>query len=201
MHLIGKLALLSVTALAALAFTAGTASAQEAPVEVMDEATGVHCNPCPFHMVGFSDLWLHVFGHEEMISACTDEFEGEIHENGDGHITSYTNNHAADPATCTTVPCAAAAEREWPITNMGEIGPEKGHMDVRFCVRHPNEPDSHCPIEMHFYTNATGRVTEFGAVGDTESNGPTAFGARCELDGHWTIETGPVHKGLEVNHL
>jgi hypothetical protein len=205
MRIASKLFLLTAMALSAFAMTAGSAVAQETPIEVRDEddvgnpfcgttiATG-----CPVHAAGSSTLFQHVFGAESQVSSCTDEFQGVVLRNGSGHIHTYRNNHATAPAVCTRVPCATAAEREWRITNAGETGPNRGHFNIRFCLRTETGSDTHCPIEVRVASNANNHVTEFFA---NDAGGDIAFGIRCEVTGDWNIERSiATNEGLIIVH-
>ena len=71
MLVVRKVGLLIAMALAAMALTATTASAQETEVEVINEETGVPCNPCTVHMEGESHIRAMPSG--VIVSSCHDE--------------------------------------------------------------------------------------------------------------------------------
>lgn len=196
MRIARKLFLLCAMAIAATALMATTAVAQETAVEVVEEATHDHCDPCFVEASSItpSEIVSHIFGHEELASTCVDTFEAEIYEDGTGHIT---DQELDDPpvGTCTQQPCAeTAAEEEWPITEAGELGPGLGHMDVRFCLSPENDPETerHCDAEIEVVETGPHHYTLH-----TDQNCPITLGVSSEVTGEWEIHDNPI----EIEHL
>jgi hypothetical protein len=194
MRLARKLVLLVAMALAAMAFTAGAANAQEEPVEVTDEIS--HCSlntaDCAVHVEGSSSLRLFLFGVDQgIISACTDEFVAQLRENGAGNITSYYNN-ASFNGPCTRIKCNDAGEN-WPITNTGEYTgaqADEGHLTVRFCLDSFTDPDAvgtHCNAEIQVENHGN---HEYGF---RANNIPCVVvpGVEVRLNGTWETEADP----------
>jgi hypothetical protein len=154
MRIARKLALLCIMALAAMALAASTASAAPGPVEVDLESSNAHCTLATCAAEAHGESRLSLFGFT--VSTCDDEFVARFNENGTGHITTQTLiNHPVDGA-CTRVACngvgEALAEREWPITNTAETGPNVGTMNVRFCLdtaSSPNNAGVHCTLPVN----------------------------------------------------
>ncbi len=212
MRLARKLVLTAAMALAAMAMTAGTASAQEEPVNVFNEGTGVACSTatgnCDLHVAGNSVLTQHVFGAESQASACNDEFVARLGANGTGTIPTYTNN--APVAPCTRIKCNGvgenASEGTWPVTNTGEYTAAgqtlDGHLTVRFCLdlaSMPNDPGVHCTVEIDVDATANHRY-RFTAVNEHCPLGIP--GVEAELDGTWNSEVTPDagQEQIEIVH-
>ena len=195
-----KLILITVMALIALASFAGTAHAQEEPVEVYNEALGFHCDQhlaaCEHHIQGFSILTVHQFGSEVQISACQDEFVASILENGSGHIETYNNN--ASSVACTRIKCngvgESAGETEWPISNTGEYTgtqTEEGHTTVRFCLDNeaaPNDTGFHCNVELDIANHGN---HHYGFTASNEECPFLGMQIWLEVDGNWESEASP----------
>ena len=213
MRLARKLFLLTAMAIAAMAITAGAASAQEEPVAVIQEAVGggacnVGTGNCDTHVVGSSVLTQHIFGSESQASACNDEFVARLGPSGAGNIHIYTNNAPTPP--CTRIKCTGVGEptteREWPITNTGEYTTagtvNDGHMRVRFCLdtaAMPNDPGTHCTVEIDVDEDAVNHRYLFKAVNE---HCPVFPGVEAELDGTWASETtlDPGQEHIEIVH-
>jgi hypothetical protein len=147
MRTASKLLLLCATAVLAMALTASSASAT-GPVEISNEATGEHCNPCSVILEGESTISVET--PRIPVSFCENTFEAEIYEDGEGHVTQYTNaNHTG--GTCGTDKCNGigepTAETEWPF-HIEEVGDEFS-LGIRFCLdskANPNNPGAHCDL-------------------------------------------------------
>ncbi len=212
MRLSRKLVLIAATALAAMAMAAGSASAQEEPVNVFNEPSGTPCSfaagNCFHHVVGVSVLTTHVFGAESQASGCNDEFVARLDANGTGTIPTYTNDAPTFP--CTRIKCngvgEAPAEATWPVTNTGEYTAASqtldGHLTVRLCLDHVLDPNSigvHCTAEIDFDATATHRY-RFTAVNEHCPLGIP--GVELEIDGTWNTEAtpGPGQAHIEIVH-
>lgn len=191
MTYVRSLLLACAAALTAMAIAAGAAHAQEAPIEVLDEATGAHCNPCIGHAVGSATLTSHVFGHEELASQCDVEVTGEIYEDGTGHSTQQS----LTGPNCTQQACDSASEAEWTVIAVGETGPDVGHATTEFCL----EPagggtERHCLIEG---TGTRDPVEPHRGTTSDEGSCPISPGVSLEISGSGTSEGAD----MEVVHL
>lgn len=151
MGITARLALLCSAMLVALGLAAGNAGAQEGGVEFSSEDSAGHCNPCPVHFTSVADTEMvsHVFGHEELVSECRDEFTLELDEAGSGHITDMQLGPPGT-GTCTQQACDSATESEWPVTEAGELGPGLVHLHWDACYE-----DAGGGTERHCLTEAT----------------------------------------------
>ncbi len=206
-----KLVLTAAMAMTAMAMTAGTASAQEEPVDVFNEPSGTPCSTatgnCDHHFVGSSVVTQHVFGSESQATSCDDEFVARLGPNGNGTIPTYTNN--APVAPCNRIKCndvgEGPGEATWPVTNTGEYAAGSptldGHLTYRFCLdlaSNPNGTGTHCTIEVDVDATATHRY-RFTAVGE---HCPLLPGVEAELDGTWNTEATPGsgQEQIEIVH-
>ena len=208
MCLARKLALLTAVTIAAITLVAGHASAQEEPVEVDNEPTGLHCAlaaaNCEHHISGQSVLTLHQFESESVVSQCNDEFLATFDEDGSGFIGTYEND-APVSNLCTRVKCDDTGEELWPITRAGEYTgtqTEEGHMSLEICLDNKATPGSagtHCTIEL--------AIQNLG----NHHYGFSATNAECpivgmlvwlEVDGSWESEALPheLEKNIEFIH-
>jgi hypothetical protein len=206
MNTLRQLLLLAAAVIAAMALTTGSALAEDEGVEVNEEladGVNVHCDPwCDIHAEGNSALTVHIGAQEFVVSACSDEFEGEIDENGEGQVNVYNN---ADTPQCTRQNCNGvgepASESVWPGHVEEENMETTGH--IVFCLDNKGSPNSsgvHCEIEIQ--TEDLGDHTwHFAAV--DESCPVTQTGINIEIDGEWQLEQdGPTdpHDNIEVIH-
>lgn len=200
MRIARKLTLLCALAIAAMAFTAGSASAAETAIEVETEA-GARCNPvCNALAQGESHITRTFDGVE--ISKCRDTFETEFRHLQDanrliGHVYSWVRaNHEVVGPGCNVEPCEVAAEREWNITNAGETAANTGHFTVRFCLQEGvagNEgADTHCNLEVTITETTPHRHT-------LSANGLCGFGLR-RVEGSWSQIVDANHPAIEVDH-
>jgi hypothetical protein len=207
-----KLLLAALATTLAMGFAASSATAQaEFHVEPEDEP-GTSCSvldPCEIHAESTESLEhptsvLEVFvpGHL-VFSRCHDEFEGEIREDGTGHITNQVlRDPTGQPGACTRQACDSAGEAEWPF-ELEENSPGNEVIHVDFCL----EPigggaENHCDVELpitdegdhHYVIEAT---DEPCAIPDPPF---TVF-----VSGEWELEHGhPLpnenHQPIEISH-
>jgi hypothetical protein len=201
--------LLAVATLAAIAFAAPSAPAQS--LEFSGEWDGTHCpavhktvtdvnGGCLFH--AFPDhttiFRKHVFGIESTITYCHLELHGRIDENGSGYALEQ------NLSGCSRQACATNGEGDpWPFTS-SELGGNTKAMTLTLCI----EPtgggtDETCEIDLPF-RDIAGHGYELGNGSELASHGTSGF--RCELEGHWVMESGSTHDGqaeipFEVTHL
>jgi hypothetical protein len=116
-------------------------SGASSQVHVEDEALAGVCDPCPIHpWAGTQTTYYHkILGMP--ISFCWDEFEGEVYEDGSGHLqlTQSTGSN------CIIEPCTGF-EAEWPI-QVREAGWLR--VDARLCFKFAGGDDVHCDITMN----------------------------------------------------
>jgi hypothetical protein len=204
MRNVRKLMLLAVTALAAMAFAATSASAQT--LEITNEAGGAHCSAvslsgtdvnggCLTHATSEANIELrkHVFGIESHITSCNNEFAGRVSEDATGYIFEQV----LSGASCTRQACKPAGEgTPWAASGSeGSFLEGEEFLTTNFCV----EPvgggtDETCEIDVPLDDGTAGNhVQEYGHASEMSSHGITGF--RCELTGHWISETGGTHDG------
>jgi hypothetical protein len=202
MRTLNKLILLAITATAAMAFAASTASA--AALEVLRESTNNHCSAvtitgtgvsggCLIHATsennggaGAVELRKHVFGIESHITKCDNEFWGRVNENATGYILEQ---QLSGP-NCTRKACEEEFESTpWSATGT-EVAANNEVLTTTFCVENANNDsgDESCEIDVRFKNYKPAHNTEFGFTGATEMPGHGISGFRCELIGHWNTE-------------
>jgi hypothetical protein len=205
-----KALLLAAAALAVMAFAASSVSAQT--LTINNETNGGACGAAPtknasthavsggcfIHANGEGNIELrkHVFGIEDHITSCTNEFSGHVGTAGTGFIT----NQVLGGAACTRKPCeevngvGATVKSPWPATgaegtSQEPQGGESAFLQTTFCVQPlaaGSSPES-CTIKVPFGETATNHRYEFGHA--AEMPGADGFpGFRCELVGHWNGE-------------
>ena len=150
MRLARKLFLLAAMAIAALAMTASTASAQ---IVELSEEGGDHC-PAVVKNVHDVTGGCHIEFESEnevplvanvpgvgvvTLSNCEVHIEARVGEDGEGWVTqALLTGHPAPSVPCTRTPCDEAApshvELPWEI-HIEEDGPGLDFADVRFCLR------------------------------------------------------------------
>lgn len=202
MRITYKLLLAAIAALAVLAF--GSTSASATSIEVEHE-NGNHCapvEPCTAHVVSESPTTLetHLFGSEQVQSACNDEFVAVFNEDGTGEI----HDQVLDGANCTREPCTNPGETEWVTTAPGEeTGLNEITFPFEFCLAPRNSADPgelhdpaderHCIVDV-IVTEVALHEYEFRVADDCDGF-PTV-----EVDGHWTVEAGDP-RDIEAMHL
>lgn len=184
MRISHKLMLLAVTALAAMAFGASSASAQ---VEVLDEAASAHCNPCTGTVTGSTTLETHLFGSEQTQSQCSDSFDVVVDEAGTGTL----HNQVLTGPNCTRQACDSAAESEWTGGSASETGPSQTTFNVDFCLEPTGGGDErHCTVPVV--------ATETAHSWELEVHADCSGFPTVEVDGHYDQASGD---DLEVVHL
>lgn len=180
MFLVRKLLIPLAMALAALAMTASSASAQ---IEVLTEEDD---QPCPavtidvHHVEGGChvrfhttvDLPLHVYAPTKMtVSNCEATFEGRVDQSGEGYLTNVVLDppHAGTTA-CTRTPCDEAAPAHtmipWPF-HIREDAPGSEEMELELCLRLVSAGEggtgSWCDVDFGF-ADRGGHLQELGRL-------------------------------------
>lgn len=184
--------ILSASAIAAVIVAASlpAAASAQTPVEVVEEATQVHCNPCLMHEAGEIGMETHLFGSEQVQLRCEMEFDAELYESALGSLHNQALfDHGG--IICARRACAPPAETEWDIQSPAEeIGPGTISFPLEFCLeRTDGGSQIHCTVAVA----ATEPVThqwEFETHDDCDGSG-------LEVDGHWDGEGA----ALEAIHL
>jgi hypothetical protein len=200
-----KLMLLAVMAIAAIAMTAGTASAQ---VELTVEGTSDHCGAvevglhsasgdCEIHASSTGDVILRAFGSVQ--SRCLYEFTGYVDENGSGAITDQILG-PPEIGTCSMQPCAEVGlgQDVWPI-QVSEGASGHLRLEMTACFTSPfGTIVCHLPdifVEAggdHSAHLQTGREMTAGRPTPAAcSNNPS-----LAFQGEWASE----HSNVEVTH-
>ena len=201
-----RVVLIIAVALTAMTLAAGSAAAQEEPLEMQNEPEGTHCSPslsnCDLHVNGVHLLELHQIGSEIQISLCLEEFVLSFDEDGSGYVHVYDNN--AISTDCTRVMCDGngepAAEGEWPISGAGEYsGPhsDEGHLTMRLCFDRdsaPTESGFHCNVEFAI-TRQGSHAYELRANEECPLLGMQVW---LEFAGLWETEATPDEDEDEV---
>lgn len=198
MRLARKLALLATMAIAALALTATSASAQ---IEVIDTNSQQHCSPGPVHceVLAHGEVGTVIQAHllsgpEVTTSVCEDEFEAEINEDGEGQI----EHQILTGASCPNKPCEATSQisgdgHPWPVHLREDPVTGEESLAVHFCL----EPagggtQSECEINVHLDETAPSDY-EFVAGDETcTGNTPPAGVRAIEVTGEWHITGTPI---------
>ena len=194
MRLTRKLLLLAFTALAAMALAASTASAQGL-VEITDEETGYHCTTivdietdgCQLTAVSDADVRLEAFG--SLASACHNEYNATIDEDGHGYIY----NQVLSGPDCVTPPCGGVTSPDpWEIEVSEDLLLGGTVLEAEFCVDHPvlGRIECHLPwVQVNTSTHQPTFVLN------------TLF---CEPPNDFIHVTGSyssASEGLEITHL
>jgi hypothetical protein len=231
--------LLALTALVAMAMAAPTTFGQaenHETLEVANETTGEHCpavtptsGGCLLHATsnGEVELRRHVFGVEQHLASCENEFWGRVNEDGEGWLVHQKLLEHPD-GKCKRAPCGSASgtPSPWPahgdeahngVDGEGPLpweGTEK--MEVVFCVEPKLDGGGHgspesCEIEIPFNADHEPTVHEYEFGHATEVPGHGVSGFRCELVGHWRTEhiagrlenspTGQLENTVTVTHI
>jgi hypothetical protein len=201
MRTASKLLLLCATAVLAMAFAASSASAT-GPVEISNEITGEHCNPCEIVVEGESVISVET--PRIPVSFCEDSFEAEIYEDGEGHVTQLNNaNHTG--GACATQKCNGvgepAAETEWPF-HMEEVGSAFA-LAIRFCLDSkaaPNNPGGHCDLTAGVAPEPAPRVHHYliSAVDEHCTAINRVWNSDWEI--HDTFSGTGNHDAIEILH-
>jgi hypothetical protein len=195
MRIARTLLLAALTAIAALAFAATNASAQ---VHVEEEVSGSEmapCNPCEIHAESFETET--VLFHKQLgqpVSQCHDEFEGEVYEDGEGHVrlTEFEGE------LCAVTPCDGD-EAEWPI-QVTENGGLEG-ISATFCIRLFGGDEAHCELNVDVADEGTHHwvISSPGRECQTGSQHPVA--PPILVFGAWELEAeDEPHVNIEIAH-
>lgn len=194
MRTLRKVVLLCGVAVVAIAFGAPTASAST-PIEVVNEATGEHCNPCVVELEGESHL--NLLGGR--VSTCEDHLVAVLNENGTGiiELTSETHHHPTAPSSCTRIPCngvgEAPEEHNLEIESAEEVAPDKSLLEVHLCLEaasNPNGTGTHCHADV--------MATDLGSHEYHLTMHSTCLNSLIELEGEWTATGGDP---IELTHV
>jgi len=194
MRIARKILLPALTALAAMAFAASTASAQT-PVEFEDEA-GNDCSPCLVHIEGETHIRDRTQVGAPIITECHDEFDATLWHDGTGEIEWHGEDHPDAPIGCFTINCDHAVvppeEEHWPVSGVGEIATDTVQMTLRVCFN-----NLHCN-----WVNIP--ATEIGHHQYEFTMHQRCFGGAREFEGHWETEvdeiTGENNQDFEIDH-
>jgi hypothetical protein len=194
MRIARKLTLLLTMAIAAMAFAASTASADEA-ISVVTEPGNVACNPCVIHVVGESSL---AAFHVVTVSNCTDEFTANVNANGSGEVTTWNGSPDA-PNDCTREQCRVqpgnTVREHWPFTSE-EVNTNTVELAVQFCL----SPVGDMTDASKAKCTADVQVTEEPAVVHhylfNLSQECVVGGVPVEVHGSWEAEG----RGVEFKH-
>jgi hypothetical protein len=167
MRIARTLLLAALATIAAFAFAASNASAQVHVEQEISPDAMADCDPCEIHAEshhGETSLIHKQLG--QPISTCHDEIEGEIYEDGQGHVQLTE----AEGPRCAVTPCQGP-EAEWPI----QVTEAAGNKDIytTFCVRLFGGEEVHCELEVDLVDEGT----HHWVVGSPERE----------------CQTGPVH--------
>jgi hypothetical protein len=196
------LLLLAATVIAAMALTATSALAEDEGVEISWGSESAHCEQwCDFHAVGVGGLTVHIGDNEVVVSLCTEEFEGEVNETGEGHIDVYTNNPIGEG--CTRQRCNGVGED--PTETISPIHFEEETLEntinARFCLdakANPNATGAHCDMEIH--TEDLGDHTWHFTADDEPCPPDPATGINTEASGEWLLDAEGTHGTIEISH-
>jgi len=191
MRIARKILLLALTVVAAMAFAASTASAQETPVEFEHE-NGDPCSPCLVHIEGESHIRDRTQPGAPIVSGCHDEFNATLWHDSSGELEWHGEDHEPVGIGCNTINCTLVpGEEHWTITDVGETAADTVHMTVRFCLN-----NLHCNAEVPA-TETHHHHYEF-------SMHQLCFGGAREVEGLWETEvdpdTGENVEDFEMDH-
>ena len=159
---IHKPLLVATTAIALTsAILSATASAQEEPVEVVDEATGARCEltraNCRQLFSGSTRFDLRQFGASTRLGYCKDEITTVLDHNGSGYVETYRSDSAVR-TSCTRVMCngvgMTTSQSRWPITRTGEYTGNRtdaGHATVTLCLEselYASDAPTRCVVQF-----------------------------------------------------
>lgn len=218
MRLARKLFLLAAMAIAALAMTASTASAQ---IVELSEEGGDHC-PAVVKNVHDVTGGCHIEFESEnevplvanvpgvgvvTLSNCEVHIEARVGEDGEGWVTqALLTGHPAPSVPCTRTPCDEAApshvELPWEI-HIEEDGPGLEFADVRFCLRPVANDEgvgnSFCTVHLPISDNGN-HDYEIGDNADAHCEpGDFPFDVWIETP-HFQYEEGSTEPKIEIVH-
>jgi len=197
MSIARKIVLLIAMALAAMALTATTASAQETDVRIVDEVTGLDCEPCVVHIRGESRILAVPPGVP--VSTCNDEFNARLVAGGTGEIEWDGEAHVAPG--CNTSNCLGSPgfNPHWIVNNIGELGNGVEHTNVNFCLR-AGANEIPCVGEVLIQEHLPARSHEY-EFRTADTGIPCAGGTRV-IHGMWEteLESGTGDQKVELIH-
>jgi len=189
---------LCVVAAAAIAVTAPSASA----LEVVNEATGVHCGAVtqPLHGAATGGCPLRATGTGVELAGffaagvCTNTFEGRTNEAGVGSLynASITNCVGTQFHACHEGATGQQID-PWPMRLTAE-----NRMEASFCVHGPFDIAVNCHLDAIALTEVTSHRYRFSTIAD-EANGHQ----HCEdgansVEGVWNQVVDAAHPAVEV---
>jgi hypothetical protein len=215
MRLARKLFILAAMTMAAMALTAGSASA----VEVSNEANGVHCTAvtidehhavsggCRVEATSEVGQPTQVQAFNGMtfvtISTCADHFEAAIGEDGTGYLyQAVTSQSGTAPCTRTQCDESHLAEHHphalipWPLTVESTSS-----MEITFCLRDVNAEEGTAGTTCHTNVDITDdgdHQYEFRATGAPGSGSCENLGGGARVIGHWNVTPTVSHPAIEI---
>jgi hypothetical protein len=202
MRIARKLFLLSLTAIAAMAFAASSASAQNS-IEVRAEATNTKCptapSGCPIAATGEIQLQGHVFGIESVASDCIVTFEGIVAGDGEGKVTKATLTDHPTTDSCQRTPCGYNAKDNtitpWPA-HVNETDGFGSMLDSEFCIVNGSGQIQRCFVKLPITENPIHVYSSvFHTSGTNHLNAPG-----CEIEGQLTLTNDAAHPAIELVH-
>jgi hypothetical protein len=206
-HIVRLVVLVCAGAIALLGSGAAGASAET--VEVLDEASGVHCpsvavgadhvitGGCPIHFIadnGQQTFKHQATGGEVVTSSCTSSFTARINEDGLGYIGSITYVGTGCTIAACDEPAPSHRNLEWPIA-LVETGPSALALLMTLCIRPgpvgEGELNTNCTLLLP--VTQTGHGLEISATED-----PCFENEINELTVHWISDS--VFDEVEVVH-
>lgn len=225
MHLVRKLTLLAVVAMAATALMAPTAFAQEPLVHDQNPElqAGVEPGnqPCPavvvggggalmggciLHIVGTNIQFIgHAAGIEVLNSTCNIEMVARLDASVEGFLT---HNEMVDGVggECHYRPCGVVMSgdegRPWAFF-ASEVAAGTESLTALLCLRDQAGTEAHCEVDLGMTQPVNHRYT-FA----TPAGGATCHGAPREVNGSWGVEgqlgitgEGQFEQQVEINHI
>jgi hypothetical protein len=167
-----------------MAFATPSASAQIHVEQEIDPEVMAPCEPCPIHLESETPTILFVNGF--VVYNCTEELEGEIYEDGSGHLrlTSATG------PSCFVTPCQGT-EAESPIQIEEDSGTES--LTYTFCLEPGGGGEFHCSVEVDVADVGTHHWV-------LTSPGYFCANTPVQVFAQWEIEADNEHVNFEAAH-
>ena len=170
-------------------------------VEVVKEATGVHCTTptCGVHVasVGNVELEAEFFGIHVLEATCNVEFTLSFDEQGRGTMSAFSSSSGtgSDP-NCGTLLTACDSPWDMPEARSEDAAALTG-FDLRMCI--DSGEGAICRGEVSFTLQETaGEALDLSSSNSSiHSTSDNHFSA-CYLTADWQVEAG---HGLHINHL
>ena len=216
MHLARTLAILTAMTMAAMALTATSASA----VEVSLEPSSNHCSTvtlmsnhsveggCRVRAISEKETLIQVQltpGVWFAISACEDQFEAAIGENGEGYLYNAITTGHESGTQCTLSQCDEGvnennphAKKPWHLRLNSTTS-----MEVRFCLRTKTLAEGTTGPICHTNIDVNDTISfphnyEFRATGATTSSGVCENNTNLRVIGHWNQVVDQAHPAIEI---